>query len=289
MSELVRVGVSDAYRERHDREHRAQPGRAGPQRRRGLGRAVPKRRGRIQRLDRPRDRATGERVGLVVAGHQHRGVGLRAELEGEVAVGVDDQVVVAQNRDDAVRPCAGRRFVVGGHREVHAVTAIARDAVAPGGVDRAHVVDGVGVVPAPAAVRPERRVELQPPRPGGIGEQVGVERHAESGGDHAISVRHVTVVAHRFGSGHERIVESAKGVEEFSPRDSHLAGGAGFGVGAHGLIPFVIRRAVRSVHVSSRSAPRVSRARKVIPATASARSAAVMPGRMSPRCAAAST
>ena len=94
----------------------------------------------------------GQRVGLVVAGHQHGGVGRRAEVEGEVAVGVDVEVVVAHDRHDPVRPRPRRRFVVGGHREVHAVALVAADAIAALRVDRAHVVVGVGVVPAPAAV-----------------------------------------------------------------------------------------------------------------------------------------
>ena len=57
----------------------------------------------------------------------------------------------------------------------------------------------------------------------------------------------------------------------------------GFG---HALIPLMIRVAVRSTHASSSSAPRVSSARSVMPASASARSAAVTSGRTSPRAAA---
>jgi hypothetical protein len=82
---------------------------------------VPHRLGLVERLDAPADRSAGERIGLIVTGHQHRGVMRRPQLEREVACFVDVEIVVTHDRHDPIGPGAGRRFVVRGHREVHAV------------------------------------------------------------------------------------------------------------------------------------------------------------------------
>ena len=154
VSERMRVLDPRADGERQDREHRPHPRRARPQRRRGFGVAVTERVRVVERLDVPADRPPCPRVGLIVPGHQHGGVGSRPEFEREVSVGADVEIVVTDDRDDPVRPRAGRRLVVGGHREVDAVALVAADPVSPLRVDGAHEVVGVGVVATPAAVRP---------------------------------------------------------------------------------------------------------------------------------------
>ena len=197
--------------QRHDGEHGAQPGGGRPQTCGGLGVAVSYRVRLVERLDMPDDRAAGQWVGLVVTGHQHGGVGRRGEFEAEVAVGVDIEIAVTDYRNDPVRPRAGRRLVVGGHREVHAVTPIAADAVAPLRIDRAHEVISVGIVAAPSTVATERRVHRDELRPAGLGEQVGVEGHAQCGGEHAVAVGDVPVVGDRAVALEEGAVEGAEG------------------------------------------------------------------------------
>ena len=106
MAQRVRLVGSRTDGQRDDREHRAHPSGAGPQACRRLGVPVPNRFGLIKGLDLPADRATGDGIGLVVAGHQHRRVGCRSQLKREVADGIDLEVVVAHDGHDAVRPRA---------------------------------------------------------------------------------------------------------------------------------------------------------------------------------------
>jgi hypothetical protein len=178
--------------------------------------------GFLQRLDAPGDGATGRRVGLVVAGHQHRGVGYRPEFERELSRRADVEIVVANDRQDPVRPRARRGFVVGGHREVDAVTAVTADAVAPFGVDRADGVVGVGVVAAPPPVTPEWRVDLDEYRPARLGEEIGVECHAQCGRQHPVPVGDVAVVGDGALALEERAVEASQGVEKIPPRGGGL-------------------------------------------------------------------
>ena len=125
--------------------------------------------------------------------------------------GVEAQVAVVDDADDAVRPLAGRRLVVDGEREVGAVAARAADAIVAARVDRREAVVGVGVVAAPGAIAPPRRVDVDEARPHRIGEQIDVARHADHGGEKEVALDAALLAVHRLRSLQEARIEILQG------------------------------------------------------------------------------